>query len=170
MTYLKSEKAIIRSGVLNSAGKSYTSITCSKAVNTNKWYYQVNASSQIASGVTFSTRFCKYTTHPGCSEEHFILIYLKVETNVEFFAEFVCQHVWAFLALYLSWVEWLLALAIRPVGTNLILVRRVRANNLLSTKAERQMAWGPGTYSRAPGGVQGQSPAGGPAPPDALGF
>ena len=49
----------------------------------------------------------------------------------------------------------------RPVGTNLILVRRVRANNLLSMKAERakraerQTAWGPGARSRAPGGGPG---------------
>ena len=57
----------------------------------------------------------------------------------------------------------------RPVGTNLVLVRRViRANNLLSMKterakrAERLTAWGPGARSRAPGGVQGQSPGGGP--------
>ena len=56
----------------------------------------------------------------------------------------------------------------RPVGTNLILVRRVMAKNLLSMKAERAkraerlMAWGPGARSRAPGGVQGQSPGGGP--------
>ena len=56
----------------------------------------------------------------------------------------------------------------RPVGTNLKLVRRVRAKNLLSMKAERAKraerltAWGPGTRSRAPGGVQGQSPGGGP--------
>ena len=53
---------------------------------------------------------------------------------------------------------------LRPVGTNLVLVRRViRANNLLSmktkraTRAERLTAWCP----RAPGGVQGQSPGGG---------
>ena len=35
----------------------------------------------------------------------------------------------------------------RPVGTNLILVRRVMAKNLLSMKAERAerlTAWGPG--------------------------
>ena len=57
----------------------------------------------------------------------------------------------------------------RPVGTNLVLVRRVRANNnLLSIKvdlakrAERLTAWCPGARSRAPGGVQGQSPSGGP--------
>ena len=51
----------------------------------------------------------------------------------------------------------------RPVGTNLGLVRRIRANNLLSMKAERAerlTAWGPGARSRAPGGVQGQSPGG----------
>ena len=29
-------------------------------------------------------------------------------------------------------------------------------------KAERLTAWGPGARSRAPGGVQGQSPGGGP--------
>ena len=29
-------------------------------------------------------------------------------------------------------------------------------------KAERLTAWGPGARSRAPGGVQGQSPSGGP--------
>ena len=56
----------------------------------------------------------------------------------------------------------------RPVGTNLKLVRRVRAKNLLSMKAEwakraeRLTAWGPGARLRAPGGVQGQSPGGGP--------
>ena len=53
----------------------------------------------------------------------------------------------------------------RPVGTNLVLVRRVMAKNLLSMKAERAervTAWGPGARSRAPGGVQGQSPGGGP--------
>ena len=52
----------------------------------------------------------------------------------------------------------------RPVGTNLVLVRRVKANNLLSMKAERAerlTAWGTGARSRAPGGVQGQSPGGG---------
>ena len=42
-----------------------------------------------------------------------------------------------------------------------VLVGRVRANNLLSMKAECLMAWGPGTHSRAPGGVPGQSPGGG---------
>ena len=45
---------------------------------------------------------------------------------------------------------------------NLLLVRRVRANNLVSMKAERLTAWGPGARPRAPGGVQGQSPGGGP--------
>ena len=61
-----------------------------------------------------------------------------------------------------------LILQTRPVGTNLVLVRRVRANNLLSMKAkraERLTAWGPGARSRAPGGVQGQSPGGGPGAP-----
>ena len=57
---------------------------------------------------------------------------------------------------------------VRPVGTNLKLVRRVRAKNLLSIKAKQAKraecltAWGPGVRSRAPGGVQGQSPGGGP--------
>ena len=60
----------------------------------------------------------------------------------------------------------------RPVGTNLELVRRVRGKNLLSMKAERLMAWGPWARSRAPGGVQGQSPSGGPggSAPGAPGF
>ena len=52
-----------------------------------------------------------------------------------------------------------------PVGTKLVLERRVRANNLLSMKeerVERLTAWGSGARSRAPGGVQGQSPGGGP--------
>ena len=54
----------------------------------------------------------------------------------------------------------------RPVGTNLVLVQRVKADNLLSMKAERAKraecltAWGPGARTRAPGLVQGQSPAG----------
>ena len=52
----------------------------------------------------------------------------------------------------------------RPVGTNLVLVRRVRANlvSMKAEQAERLTAWGPGAPSRAPGGVQGQSPGGGP--------
>ena len=63
----------------------------------------------------------------------------------------------------------------RPVGTNLVSVRQIRANNLLSMKAERAKGptvWGPGGCSRAPGGVQGQSPSGGTGavPPEALGF
>ena len=44
----------------------------------------------------------------------------------------------------------------RPVGTNLVLVRWVRAKNLLSMKtkrAERLTAWGPGARLRAPGMV-----------------
>ena len=57
---------------------------------------------------------------------------------------------------------------VRPVGTILEMVWRVRGKNLLFTKAERAKpaerltAWGPGARSRAPGGVQGQSPGGGP--------
>ena len=63
---------------------------------------------------------------------------------------------------------------LRPVGTNLKLVRRVRAKNLLSMKAKRaERLTGPGGRSRAPGRVQGQSPgggAGGSAPRKLLGF
>ena len=58
----------------------------------------------------------------------------------------------------------------RPVGANLVLVRRVRAKNLLSMKAERAerlTAWGPGARSRALAGSRGRAPAG---PPEALGF
>ena len=58
---------------------------------------------------------------------------------------------------------------VRPIGTNLVLVRRVRANNLLSMKAKREeglTVWGPeaaegplaGFRGRAPAGVQGQRP------------
>ena len=53
----------------------------------------------------------------------------------------------------------------RPIGTNLVLVQRVRANNLLSMKAERAKpaerltAWGPWAHSRAPDrGPGGRAP------------
>ena len=68
---------------------------------------------------------------------------------------------------------------IRPVGTNLVLVRRVGANNLLSVKAERAKraerltAWGPGARSRALAGSRAEPRRGsrGAAPPDqVLGF
>ena len=48
----------------------------------------------------------------------------------------------------------------------------IQSKYLLSMKVERLTAWGPGARLRAPGGVQGQSPGGGPGgrAPEAFGF
>ena len=64
------------------------------------------------------------------------------------------------------------ALIFRPIGMNLVLVRRVGANNLLSMKAERLAAWGPGVAQgpwRGPG-VEPRRGSRGRRPRKLLGF